>query len=89
MIWELKFEPEVLKALKKMDRSVRAELVDYLADRVATLSNPRQLGKPLVGGKRGLWRYRVRDYRIICEIRDRQLIVVVVHLGHRRTVYDD
>jgi mRNA interferase RelE/StbE len=89
VIWDLKFEPEALKQLKKLDRSTRGELVGYLTDRVAMLQNPRQLGKPLSGEKAGLWRYRVRDYRIICQIRDKELWVVVVHVGHRSTVYDD
>jgi mRNA interferase RelE/StbE len=58
-------------------------------DRIAASADPRDFGKPLRGNKFGLWRYRVRDYRILCEIRESRLIVLVVTVGHRSTVYDE
>jgi mRNA interferase RelE/StbE len=54
---------------------------------VAKAADPRKFGKPLRAELAGLWRYRVADYRILCQIRDRELIVLVVAVGHRRDVY--
>ena len=57
--------------------------------RIAASEDPRNFGKPLRASKFGLWRYRVRDYRIICELQDKRLVVLVVAIGHRSTVYED
>ncbi len=75
------------KQLKKFDNSVKKQIVDFLAE-IEKLENPRVRGKALVGNLRGLWRYRVGAYRIFCEIRDRELIILVVEIGHRRKIYD-
>jgi mRNA interferase RelE/StbE len=56
--------------------------------RIADAADPRDFGKPLRKSKFGLWRYRVRDYRILCEIQDFRLVVLVVGVGHRSVVYD-
>ncbi|MFN7025286.1 MAG: type II toxin-antitoxin system RelE family toxin [Pseudorhizobium sp.] len=59
----------------------------YLEDRLATHENPRELGTALKGDALGLyWRYRVGDYRIICDIQDQRLVVLVIDVGHRREV---
>ena len=57
-------------------------------DDVARLENPRERGKMLIGNMLGVWRSRVGDYRILCKIRDEELIITVVEVGHRREVYD-
>jgi mRNA interferase RelE/StbE len=77
-----------LKDLQKLDRKIQREILDYMDNRVATAKDPRDFGKPLRGSRFGLWRYRVRDYRIICELQQKRLIVLVVAVGHRSTVYD-
>ncbi|WP_244518355.1 type II toxin-antitoxin system RelE/ParE family toxin [Phyllobacterium sp. OV277] len=63
-------------------------IITFLASRIASLDDPRQTGKGLRGAKLGsLWRYRVGDYRIICEIQDHRLVVLVIEIGHRREIY--
>lgn len=63
-------------------------IITFLETRIATLEDPRQTGKALQGSTLGkLWRYRVGDYRIICELQDQRLVVLVVEIGHRREVY--
>ena len=89
MNWTIEYDPEALSDLKKLDRSVQREILDYMDHRIAAAANPRQFGKPLRGSRFGLWRYRVRDYRIICELQDQRLVVLVVVIGHRSTVYED
>jgi len=63
-------------------------IVSFLADRVVQDDNPRQTGAALQGSELGsFWRYRVGDYRIICDIQDHKLVVLVVEIGHRREIY--
>ena len=89
MNWTIEYDPRAVQDLKKLDHSVRREIVDYMDSRSATDDDPRRFGKPLRGSKFGLWRYRVRDYRIICELQDQRLVVLVVAVGHRSAVYEN
>lgn len=75
------------KQLKKLDISIQKRIIEYLEE-IAGLQDPRTRGKSLSSNLAGLWRYRVGDYRLICEIRDEILTVEVVRIGHRREVYD-
>lgn len=88
MAWTIEYDEEALTDLKKLDRQVQREIIDYLDKRVAKAADPRAFGKPLRHSKFGLWRYRVRDFRIICQLRESQLIVLVVAAGHRSKVYE-
>lgn len=89
MAWTIEYDPGALKDLKKLDRQIQREILDYMDERVARAKDPRDFGKPLRASRFGLWRYRVRDYRIICELQERRLVVLVVAVGHRSTVYED
>ncbi|MGH7866533.1 MAG: type II toxin-antitoxin system RelE family toxin [Candidatus Dormibacteraceae bacterium] len=89
MAWSIEYDPGALKDLKKLDRAIQREILDYMDRRVATAQDPRDFGKPLRASKFGLWRYRVRDYRIICELQEKRLVVLVVAVGHRSTIYDE
>lgn len=88
MAYEIEFDPEAVKDLKKLDRSIQARLLGFLRQRVTPLENPRDLGEALTGATLGsYWKYRVGDWRIICDIQDRRLIVRVLRLGNRRDIY--
>ncbi len=89
MAWTIEYDPRVLKDLRKLDRQIQREILDYMDDRVATAKDPRDFGKPLRASRFGLWRYRLRDYRIICELQEERLVVLVVAEGHRRTICED
>ena len=86
--WKVEFLATAKRELKKLDKRWQLAILDYLEDEIAALENPRSRGKALVGDKQGLWRYRVADYRIICEIRDAELLIVAVTIGHRKNVYE-
>lgn len=88
MAWKIEYDEGALADLKKLDRQIQREILDYMKKRVGASEDPRAFGKPLRHSKFGLWRYRVRDYRIICELRDAQLSVLVVAVGHRSIVYE-
>lgn len=89
MAWEIEYNPEALKDLRRLDHAIQREILDYMERRISRAEDPRQFGKPLRGSRFGLWRYRLRDYRIVCELRDKRLVVLVVSIGHRSTVYED
>ncbi len=89
MAWSVEYDPGALRDLKKLDRTIQREILDYMDKRVATAEDPRHFGKPLRASKFRLWRYRVRDYRIICELQEKRLVVLVVAVGHRSTIYND
>ncbi|MGC1416815.1 MAG: type II toxin-antitoxin system RelE/ParE family toxin [Candidatus Acidiferrum sp.] len=88
MAWTIEYDEGALVDLKKLDRQMQREIFDYMEKRIGKAEDPRTFGKPLRHSKFGLWRYRVRDYRIICELRDSHLKVLVVAVGHRSTVYE-
>lgn len=86
--YEIEFDPGALDDLKKLDRPVPQRLVGFLRQRIASLDNPRDIGEALAGSKLGsYWKYRVGDWRIICDIQDGKIIVRVLRIGNRREVY--
>ncbi len=88
MAWSIEYSGLALKQLKKLNRSIQAEILDYMDNRIAPTANPRDFGKSLRHDKFGLWRYRVGDYRIICDLDDKATVVTVLAVGHRSTIYD-
>ena len=74
------------KQLKKLDKTIQKRILDYM-DEVALLEDPRSRGKALVENMRGLWRYRIGDYRVICEIQESRIIISVLKIGHRKNIY--
>ncbi|TDM06939.1 MAG: type II toxin-antitoxin system mRNA interferase toxin, RelE/StbE family [Ideonella sp. MAG2] len=88
MAWQIEFDPEALKDLKKLDRPIQIRLVAFLKDRLSALADPRSIGEPLSGAKLGnYWKYRVGDWRMICDIQDQRIVVRVLRVGNRREVY--
>ena len=88
MAWIIKYTESSSKQLKKLDKQTALRLLDYIDERVAVLADPRSLGKNLKGPKMGeYWRYRVGDIRVICNISDGQMTVLVIEIGNRREVY--
>jgi mRNA interferase RelE/StbE len=85
--WAYRFDARALKELKKLGHPAQRDILAYLDDRVAGAADPRRFGKGLKADLSGLWRYRVGDYRILCQIKDRELTVLVVAVGHRKDIY--
>lgn len=87
MAWTIEYADAARKQLRKLDRPTAQRIYRYLGERVAPLEDPRGLGKALSGPLGELWRYRVGDYRVVAEIRQNVLTVLVLRVGHRRDVY--
>lgn len=88
MAWRVEFDPDAIKYLKKLVKPIQVRLLDFLRERLARLDNPRELGEALAGSKPGnYWKYRVGDWRIICDLQDQRIVVRVLRGGNRREVY--
>jgi len=88
LAWAVEFDPDAVKDLQKLDKQVQARIVEFLRERLARLDNPRELGEALAGSKLGnYWKYRVGDWRIICVLLDKRIVVRVLRVGNRRGVY--
>ena len=88
MVYRIDFDPDALEDVKKLDRPVHQRLVGFLKTRVGRLDNPRDIGEALSGATLGhYWRYRVGDWRIICDIQDARIVVRMLRLGNHREVY--
>ena len=87
LTWTIEYTQTARAQLRKLDKQMARRIVDYMNERVAGLEEPRSLGKALTGPLGELWRYRVGDYRVICDIQDAALRVLVVRVGSRGKVY--
>jgi mRNA interferase RelE/StbE len=85
--WDYRIESTAERNLRDLGPAAALEIRGFLDQRIRGAADPTAFGKPLRGSKHGLWRFRVRDYRLICRLENSVLIVVVVAVGHRSTVY--
>ena len=87
-VWRVEFDRDAARDLRKLGADARRLILRYLRERIATGDDPRRFGRPLTRDLKGLWRYRVGDYRIVASIEGDRFVVLVVTVGHRREVYD-
>jgi mRNA interferase RelE/StbE len=85
--WHIEFASRAQRSIDKLAAPERRRIVRFLEERIAGPESPRRIGQALKGPPRGLWRYRVGDYRIIVRIEDRVLTVLVLEIGNRREIY--
>lgn len=89
MMYQVRYTKKAIKQLEKLDTQTRKKLFSWIGKNLEKCSNPYRVTnfKELKGNKAGYVRYRVGNYRIICEIVDNQLIILVISVGHRREIY--
>ncbi len=87
MNYSVVFTADAKKQLQKMDKHTAAILIGWIRKNLEGCSNPRQHGKALTANRSGQWRYRVGDYRLIAEIEDDKIIIIILAVGHRREIY--
>ena len=85
--WQVEFDRAAARDLRKLGLDAERRVLGYLRERIAGSDDPRRFGHALVGARKGLWRYRVGDYRVIAAIEDDRFVVLVVAIGHRPEVY--
>ncbi len=87
MAWRIELAETAKKQLAALDRPIQERIRKYLLERIAPSSDPRESGAPLKSNLASLWKYRVGDYRIVAEIREKEVLVLVLRIGHRSKVY--
>lgn len=88
MVWTIDYTESARKQLRKLDKQTARRILDFMDERIAAQEDPRNTGKALTGPMLGAyWRYRIGDYRIICDIQDGALCVLVIEIGNRREIY--
>lgn len=85
--WKVEWDERALRELKKLGKEAQKRILDYVITRLETDQNPRRFGEPLQANLKGLWRYRVSDWRVICRIEDEKITILILAIGHRREIY--
>ena len=89
MHYRLIYSKNFQKIFKKLDSSVQRLLTKWIKTNLENTTNPRQHGKALTGNKKGFWRYRIANYRLIVEIRYEDVIILIINFGHRKEIYTE
>ena len=88
MKYTVEFSKEALKDLKKLEKPTAALILGWVRKNLEGTDDPRRHGKALTGNLGGRWRYRVGDYRLLARIDDGRVLILVLHVGHRREIYE-
>jgi mRNA interferase RelE/StbE len=86
--WRIEIDPKARKWLKPIPAELQNRILARLWGQPEAHRDPRKFGKPLIGSWNGCWAYRIGDYRVIAELVDDRLVVMIVRVGHRRDIYD-
>lgn len=86
-MYTVRYSERSKKQLKKLDKSVQRLILNWIGKNLEGCENPRAKGKGLVENYSGEWRYRIGDYRLICDIHDKQLTILAISIGHRSSIY--
>ncbi len=87
--YKVAYSLQAIKQLKKLDKNTQKLIYAWIDKNLQNCGNPRQHGKALVANRKGQWRYRVGNYRLIAEIEDEQITILILNVGHRREIYDN
>ena len=87
MKYRIVFTDKAKKQLKKLDKYTASLIIGWLEKNVEGCENPRLHGKGLIENRAGAWRYRIGDYRLIANIDDKEVIILILEVGHRKDIY--
>ena len=87
MTYEVVYTLQAVKELKKLDKQTRTFILAWIEKNLVGCSDPRLHGKGLTANRSGQWRYRIGDYRVLAEIQEGKLIILVLSAGHRKNIY--
>lgn len=86
--YKIEFSEKAAKEFSKFDAFTKKMIQSWINKHLTGVENPRISGKPLKGNLKDYWRYRIGDYRMLCQIKDDKLIILVISIGHRKEIYD-
>jgi mRNA interferase RelE/StbE len=87
MKFEVEYTSDTVKGLQKMDQCTRKFILAWIEKNLVGCTNPRQHGKPFVANRFGQWRYCIGDYRLLAEIDDEKIVILIIAVGHRKDIY--
>lgn len=87
MTYHVEFSVQAKKALKKLDKFTASMILGWIRKNLEGCENPRRHGKGLTANRSGEWRYRIGDYRLLAEIQEDKVIILLLNIGHRREIY--
>ena len=88
MSWHVEFTKDAVKKLKKLDKPTAALILGWVRKNLENCEDPRVHGKGLTANRSGQWRYRIGDYRLIAQIDDARVLILIIDAAHRREIYD-
>ncbi|MEE0868266.1 MAG: type II toxin-antitoxin system RelE/ParE family toxin [Ruminococcus sp.] len=88
MKYKVEYTAQAVKQLKKLDKHTAALIYGWIDKNLVDCENPRLHGKGLTANRSGQWRYRIGDYRLIAEIQDEKITILLLNIGHRKEIYD-
>ena len=83
MKYTVEYTKRAIKQLKKLDKQTSALLLGWIEKNLVDCDNPRQFGKGLTANRKGEWRYRIGDYRLVADIQDDKIVILILNIGHR------
>lgn len=89
MKYQVVYSGRAIKELKKLDKYTKRMIKSWIDKNLVDCEDPRAHGKGLTANRSGQWRYRIGDYRLICQIEDEELVILALTVGHRRDVYEN
>lgn len=84
IMYKVEYAPLAIKQLEKLDKHISALIIGWIEKNLVDCEDPRRYGKGLVANRSGEWRYRIGDYRILADIQDDKLVILIITVGHRR-----
>ena len=87
--WIIKYSPDFKKEWKKLDPPFQKRIIDFFSERLNTKEDPKLFAKPLFGNMKTFWRYRIGDYRLVCEFKEKEKVIYLLRIAHRRHVYEE
>ena len=88
MTYHVELTEQALKQLKKLDKHTASLITGWIRKNLEGCENPRQFGKGLTANRSGQWRYRIGDYRILADIQDNKILILILSIGHRSDIYN-
>ena len=88
MTWRVEYTERAIRQFRKLDPSVARILKAWIDKNLAACEDPRAHGKALTGNHRNKWRYRIGDYRLLADIQEDRIVILILEVGHRREVYE-
>ena len=87
-MWRVEYSKKAQKQIKKLDKTIQRLLIAWIEKHLKGTDNPKRQSKGLTGERAREWRYRIGNYRIICDIQDSRMIILALEVGHRKNIYD-